>query len=69
MLSMGLMFLITLMIPITFYLVQKLLTDEGVLILEFPDLDQLFKKKSFDTIYHEHRNYYSKILSLKFLKK
>ena len=48
---------------------KKLLTDEGVLILEFPDLDQLFKKKSFDTIYHEHRNYYSKNSIIKIFKK
>ena len=38
----------------------KVLKKNGILILEFPDLDQLFKKISFDTIYHEHRNYYSK---------
>ena len=48
---------------------KNLLKPNGILILEFPDLDQLLKKNSFDTIYHEHRNYYSKLSLLKILKK
>ena len=50
-----------------------LLSDYGTLILEVPDLKSLIKKVGFDTIYHEHRHYYSeksinKILSKKGFK-
>lgn len=48
---------------------KKVLKKDGILILEFPDLDQLFKKISFDTIYHEHRNYYSKQSLIKLFSK
>ena len=48
---------------------KNLLIKNGILILEFPDLDQLLKKISFDTIYHEHRNYYSRRSLIKVLKK
>ena len=30
-----------------------------MLILEVPDLNSLINKVGFDTIYHEHRHYYS----------
>ena len=39
--------------------VNILLSDYGTLILEVPDLKSLIKKVGFDTIYHEHRHYYS----------
>ena len=39
---------------------KKVLKDSGALILEVPDLESLFRKIGFDTIYHEHRQYYSK---------
>lgn len=39
--------------------VNYLLKDDGVLILEVPDLNSLILKVGFDTIYHEHRHYYS----------
>lgn len=39
--------------------VNYLLKDDGVLILEVPDLNSLISKVGFDTIYHEHRHYYS----------
>ena len=47
-----------------------LLKKKGILILEVPDLKSLIEKVGFDTIYHEHRHYYSekslnKILKLK----
>ena len=47
-----------------------ILKPGGMLVLEVPDLDSLIKKVGFDTIYHEHRHYYSiksisKILKLK----
>ena len=47
----------------------NILKPNGILILEFPDLDKLLEKISFDTIYHEHRNYYSKSSLLKIFKK
>ena len=48
----------------------SLLLKKGILILEVPDLKSLIEKVGFDTIYHEHRHYYSekslnKILKLK----
>ena len=51
----------------------KVLKDSGILILEVPDLYSLIKTNGFDTIYHEHRHYYSeksikKILELKKFK-
>jgi len=48
---------------------KNILKPNGILILEFPDLDQLLEKISFDTIYHEHRNYYSKSSLVKIFKK
>ena len=36
-----------------------LLKNNGALILEVPDLNSLINKVGFDTIYHEHRHYYS----------
>jgi SAM-dependent methyltransferase len=50
-----------------------LLEKKGTLILEVPDLESLIDKVGFDTIYHEHRHYYSeksinKILRLKDFK-
>ena len=36
-----------------------ILNNNGVLILEVPDLNSLIHKIGFDTIYHEHRNYFS----------
>lgn len=48
---------------------KKVIKKNGVIILEFPDLDQLLKKISFDTIYHEHRNYYSKRSIIRVVKK
>lgn len=53
--------------------VQNILKPRGVLILEVPDLSSLIKQAGFDTIYHEHRHYYSeksiaKILYLKNFK-
>ena len=56
--------------PIDFILgCKKILTKNGILVIEVPDLDKLFKNISFDTIYHEHRNYYSKKSLIKIFKK
>jgi len=39
---------------------KKILKKSGTLILEVPDLESLFSSIGFDTIYHEHRQYFSK---------
>ena len=39
--------------------VKKLLRNDGVFLLEFADLASIIKKKMFDTICHEHLEYYS----------
>ena len=38
---------------------HMLLKNNGVLVLEVPDLNSLLEKIGFDTIYHEHRHYYT----------
>ena len=38
---------------------NHILQDEGIIILEVPDLDSLINTCGFDTIYHEHRQYFS----------
>ena len=55
---------------------KKIVKKDGIIVLEVPDLDALFKSVGFDTIYHEHRQYFSKkslkeifrICNLKILK-
>lgn len=37
----------------------QLLSDNGVLTMEFPHLARLIKDAQFDTIYHEHYSYFS----------
>jgi len=49
--------------------VRLLLKENGILILEVPDLKSLISKIGFDTIYHEHRHYYSEKSIAKILKK
>ena len=39
--------------------VRSLLDKEGIFLLEFADLASIIKKKMFDTICHEHLEYYS----------
>lgn len=39
--------------------INNLLTIDGVVTFEFPHLVEMFKKKEFDTIYHEHYSYFS----------
>ena len=48
--------------------VYNTLKDDGKLILEVPDLNSLIQKVGFDTIYHEHRHYYSEKSLEKILK-
>lgn len=38
---------------------NTVLKKNGIIILEVPDLDSLIKTCGFDTIYHEHRQYFS----------
>ena len=38
---------------------NNVLKKKGTIILEVPDLDSLINTCGFDTIYHEHRQYYS----------
>ena len=47
---------------------KKLLSDKGNLILEVPDLNSLIEEIGFDTIYHEHRHYFSENSINKLLK-
>ncbi len=49
--------------------VKKLLKNDGNLILEVPDLNSLIEKVGFDTIYHEHRHYFSENSINKILNK
>ena len=46
-----------------------LLKSSGNLILEVPDLNSLIEKIGFDTIYHEHRHYFSENSINKILNK
>ena len=39
--------------------IKKILDEEGIFVLEFADLVSILKKKMFDTICHEHLEYYS----------
>ena len=48
---------------------NKLLKNNGNLILEVPDLSLLIEKIGFDTIYHEHRHYFSENSINKILNK
>ena len=48
---------------------KLLLRNSGKLILEVPDLNSLIDKTGFDTIYHEHRHYFSENSMNKILNK
>lgn len=48
---------------------SKLIKNNGRLILEVPDLNSLIDKVGFDTIYHEHRHYFSESSLSKILNK
>ena len=48
--------------------IEKLLTEDGVFLLEFADLASIIKKNMFDTICHEHLEYYSTKIILKLAK-
>ena len=49
--------------------VKELLSQEGIFLLEFADLASIVKNKMFDTICHEHLEYYSSKVILDLCKK
>ena len=49
--------------------VKKILSNEGVFLLEFADLASIIQNKMFDTICHEHLEYYSTKVILNLCKK
>ena len=49
--------------------VKKLLLPDGVFLLEFADLASIIKFKMFDTICHEHLEYYSTKVIMNLVKK
>ena len=49
--------------------VKELLSQEGIFLLEFADLASIVKNKMFDTICHEHLEYYSSKVILNLCKK
>ncbi len=49
--------------------VKKLLLPEGIFLLEFADLASIIKYKMFDTICHEHLEYYSSKVILNLIRK
>jgi ubiquinone/menaquinone biosynthesis C-methylase UbiE len=48
---------------------KEIVKKDGMIILEVPDLESLFDRIGFDTIYHEHRQYFSKDSIIKILHK
>ena len=48
---------------------SKLISEDGIILLEFADLYSIVKNKMFDTFCHEHLEYYSTIVLNKMLKK
>ena len=56
--------------PLDFLIACKsIVKKSGTIVLEVPDLKSLFKNVGFDTIYHEHRQYFSKSSLLKAFQK
>mgnify|MGYP001198757086 CR=1 FL=1 len=49
--------------------IKKLLSKEGIFLLEFADLASIIKYKMFDTICHEHLEYYSSKVIFNLCKK
>jgi SAM-dependent methyltransferase len=38
---------------------EEVLSDDGVLVIEFPYCNQMIQNREFDTIYHEHLSYFT----------
>ena len=49
--------------------VKKILSNDGILLLEFADLASIIEYKMFDTICHEHLEYYSTKVIINLCKK
>ncbi len=49
--------------------VKKILSEDGIFVLEFADLYSILKFKMFDTICHEHLEYYSTKVIINLCKK
>jgi SAM-dependent methyltransferase len=49
--------------------VKKILSKDGIFLLEFADLASIIKNKMFDTICHEHLEYYSSQVIINLCKK
>ena len=49
--------------------VEKLLDSKGIALIEMADLHSILKKKMFDTICHEHLEYYSTYVLINMFKK
>ena len=49
--------------------ISELLHKEGLFVMEFPYLVDLFQKNEFDTVYHEHLSYFSLYPLLTLFKK
>jgi hypothetical protein len=49
--------------------IQKVLSPQGVVTLEFPHLLNLIEKVQFDTVYHEHFSYLSLLAVIKIFEK
>jgi hypothetical protein len=49
--------------------IKKLLHPEGLLYIEFADLKSIIERNMFDTICHEHLEYYSSTVLINMLKK
>jgi hypothetical protein len=56
--------------PLAFlFACKSIVKKSGTIVLEVPDLESLFKNVGFDTIYHEHRQYFSKSSLIKAFQK
>ena len=49
--------------------IKKILHKDGIFVLEHADLLSLFKYSLFDTICHEHLEYYSSKIIISLMKK
>ena len=49
--------------------VKKILSNEGIFLFEFAETYSIIKNKMFDTIFHEHLEYYSTKVILNLCKK
>ncbi len=49
--------------------VKKILSNDGIFLLEFADLASIIQKKMFDTICHEHLEYFSSKVIINLCKK